>query len=97
MKLAGNKIIENVPMRNDLIFKIKELLEDPESPELSLMFDYVHAIHADVDAEHIEDDPDWFDGVTKYKTKAKVMRHSAKSRIRGYLSKSKEYSNSVVS
>jgi len=96
LKMASNKIIENVAMRTLTINKIQELLLDPQSPELSLIMDFVHTIHSNLDAEHIEDDPDWFEGVaSNYKNKTHVMRDSAKNRIRGYLAKTKDFASST--
>jgi len=85
-------------MRSMTINKIQDLLLDPESPELSLMMDFVHTVHANLEAEHFKDDSDWFNGLTSNsKTKSHAMRESAKQRVRGYLSKTKDYANTTVS
>ena len=95
--MASHKIIENVAMRTLTINKIQELLLDPESPELSLIMDFVHTVHSNLEAEHIEDDPEWFAGLaSNYKNKSRAMRESAKQRVRGYLAKTKDFANTTV-
>ena len=84
-------------MRSLTIDKIQELLLDPESPELSLIMDFVHTVHSNLEAEHREDDPEWFAGLApSHKNKSHAMRESAKQRVRGYLAKTKDFSNTIV-
>ena len=97
LKMASNKIIENVAMRSLTINKIQDLLLDPESPELSLIMDFVHTVHSNLEAEHKEEDPEWFAGLaSSHKNKSHTMRESAKQRVRGYLAKTKDYANNTV-
>lgn len=61
------------------------------------MMEYVHVAHANIQAERRQEDPDWFEGVsTSMKTKTQVMRESAKGRVRGYLWKTKEFTEKMV-
>lgn len=96
LKLASTKILDNVSIRKETIDEIQARLYDPDSPELLLMMEYVHVAHANIQAERRQEDPDWFEGVsTSMKTKTQVMRESAKGRVRGYLWKTKEFTEKM--
>ena len=98
LKLAVDKIINNISRHKETVDAVRELLCDPEAPELALMMEYVNACHANIDAETKEEDPEWFEGLASSSTtKQKAMRDGAKGRIRGYLTKSKEFADKSVS
>lgn len=74
------------------------MLKDPNSPEFMMMMNYIKNQNLNIEAETMEDDPDWFIGIPgKQKTKEAVMRKSAKERVRSYWNNSKDFVNSSVS
>ena len=48
---------------NHTITEAVKSLYDPDSPELSLLVEYVETLQANVEGETRNDDPQWFEGV----------------------------------
>ena len=98
LELATKKILENISTGRETIDHVMALLKDPNCPEFMMMMNYIKDQNLNIEAETIEDDPDWFVGIPgKQKTKEAVMRKSAKERVRGYWNNSKDFINSSVS
>ena len=98
LELATKKILENISTGRETIDYIMTMLKDPDCPEFMMMMNYIKDQSLNIEAETIEDDPDWFVGIPgKQKTKEAVMRKSAKERVRAYWNNSKDFINSSVS
>uniref|UniRef100_T2MHH7 DNAation factor subunit beta n=1 Tax=Hydra vulgaris TaxID=6087 RepID=T2MHH7_HYDVU len=92
LKLASDKLLKYSTPDQEAYKKINNLLCEPHSPELSLLLQYVNTVNSNIDAEHKDEDPEWFEGIApSIQSKSKVMKESMKGRIRGYLWKSKEF------
>lgn len=79
--------------------QIKELILTEASAEenMNLLSEFMRDLHMNVEAETIEEDPDWFDGISgsSIKTKEQYFINSAKSRIRGYYREAKDYISNI--
>eukprot|EP00794_Sanderia_malayensis_P015291 gene15291-16869_t len=94
LQLATKKIVNNISSGKDTVMEVQTIFGNVDSPEMSAVLSYIQEITVNTEAESIEDDPEWFEGVAKtFTTKEKVMKNSAKQRVRGYLSTSKEFIN----
>lgn len=56
------------------------------------LLDYISALQSNIDSETREEDGGWFEGVSdRYQTKEAVMEDGAKTRIKNYYQKTREY------
>eukprot|EP00795_Rhopilema_esculentum_P006929 gene6929-12544_t len=93
LKLATKKIQESILSEQENVINLtQEMLQDPESPYMLEILNFIKNLKVDVDGENIEEDPDWFEGVPgKLKTKEAVLRRSAIQRVRSYFNHSKDF------
>ena len=74
------------------------MFQDPESPHMLEILDFIKNLKVTVDGESIEEDPNWFEGVRgNLKTKEAVLRKSASQRVRSYFNHSKDFIAKSVS
>ena len=97
LQLATKKILENTTAGTEAVKTMELLLKDPESAEMIAMINYVKDLDINVEAESIDEDPNWFEDVPgKLKTKEAVMKRIARERVRSYLNTSKDFINNAV-
>lgn len=98
LELASKKILNNISPDKEAVKNIRSLLNEPESGEMSAIISYLRDLNLNIEAESVDEDPDWFVDLPKnLKTKEAVLRKSARERIRSYLNTSKDFINSSVS
>lgn len=83
--------------RDKIVENIHNFMKDGESDEIyCIMAEVVNRLRENIDAEEREEDEAWFEGFnTKYQTKSLALKAAAQSRIRNYLSKTKEFIENV--
>ena len=80
-----------------MINTVKSLLSDPECSELVAIIDHVKSLSLNIEAESIDEDPNWFEGVSgNQKTKELVLKKSARERVRSYFYSSKDFIDNSV-
>ena len=98
LQLATKKILENITPSAAILHTVESLRNDPESAEMIAIINYVKDRQANVKAETINEDPDWFeDAPASLTTKEAVLKRSAKERVRSYFHSSKDFINNAVS
>jgi DNA fragmentation factor beta subunit len=73
--------------------KVKQFLSGENSEVVNrALLDYISSLDAKIQLETRQEDGDWFNGLPeKYETKEAVMKDGAKTRIRNYYQKTREY------
>jgi len=96
LQLATKKILENITPSAAILHTVESLRNDPESAEMIAIINYVKDRQANVKAETINEDPDWFeDAPASLTTKEAVLKRSAKERVRSYFHSSKDFINNA--
>ena len=97
LKLATKKILENITPDAAMINTVRSLLSDPECSELVAIIGHVKSLSLNIEAESIDEDPNWFEGVSgNQKTKELVLKKSARERVRSYFYSSKDFIDNSV-
>lgn len=79
--------------QNHVMEKVRQFLcgENSEAVNRALL-DYISSLESTIQFETRKDDHGWFDGLhKKYQTKEAVMKDGAKTRIKNYYQKTREY------
>ena len=79
--------------QNNLLEGVRRFLSGDNSEIINrALLDYISSLESNIHLESREEDSGWFDGLhQKYQTKEAVMKDGAKTRIKNYYQKTREY------
>jgi hypothetical protein len=94
LQLLTQRISKKIGERqNSISEEVKQLLSGENSEVVNrALLDYISSLDSSIQFETRQDDCHWFNGLhEKYQTKEAVMKDGAKSRIKNYYQKTREY------
>jgi hypothetical protein len=94
LQLLTQRISKKIGERqNSISEEVKQLLSGENSEVVNrALLDYISSLDSSIQFETRQDDRHWFNGLhEKYQTKEAVMKDGAKSRIKNYYQKTREY------
>ena len=79
--------------QNNISENVRQLLRGENSEVVNrALIDYISSLDSNIELESREEDCSWFEGLhDKYQTKEEVMKDGAKTRIKNYYQKTREY------